>query len=72
MATDLFVGAIANGPLRALRFHAQNELTITATALKRYHARHGKYPPNLDELVPEFLATPPVDWMDGQKLRYRR
>ena len=71
MATDLFVGAIANGPLRAFRFHAQNELTITATALKRYYLRHGKYPRNLDELVPGFLATHPVDWMDGQKLRYR-
>jgi len=71
LATDLFVGATARGPLRAFRFQAQNELTITAIALKRYHLRHRKFPPNLDQLIPEFLAAHPIDWMDGQKLRYR-
>lgn len=70
-ATDLFVGSISYGPVRAFRFHTQNELTVTAIALKRYYLRNGKYPASLDQLIPEFLETHPVDWMDGQKLRYR-
>jgi len=63
--------AITKGPLRAGRYQTQCEMTIAAIALKRYQLRHGKYPKSLDELVPEFLREVPVDWMDGQKLRYR-
>jgi hypothetical protein len=69
--TSTLMGAIMKAPLRACRFETQRELTITAIALKRYQLRHGKYPKGLDELVPEFLREVPVDWMDGQKLRYR-
>ena len=69
--TDLFLSTMAKAPAGAFRFQAHNEMTITAIALKRYHLRHGKYPQTLDQLVPEFLKTHPVDWMDGQKLRYR-
>jgi hypothetical protein len=71
LATDLFIGATAKAPLRAFRFETHRALTATAIALKRCHLRHGKYPANLDQLVPEFLAAHPIDWMDGQKLRYR-
>ena len=46
--------------------------TITAIALKRYQLRHGNYPETLAELAPEFLASVPLDPVDGQPLRYRR
>lgn len=45
-------------------------LLVTAIALKRYQLRYGKYPPDLNALVPEFLRKMPVDLMDGQPLRY--
>ncbi len=47
------------------------QLTVTAIALKRHQLRHGKYPAELLALVPEFLPTVPLDFMDGKPLRYR-
>jgi hypothetical protein len=49
-----------------------NELVITAIAIKRFDLRHGNQTPTaLAALVPEFLTAVPVDFMDGQPLRYR-
>jgi hypothetical protein len=48
-----------------------HEMVITAIALKRYELRHGKPPASLAALMPDFLAAPPIDLMDGQPLRYR-
>jgi len=56
---------------RSAQAEAQRRLTITALALERYRGKHGSYPNTLIGLVPEFLATVPVDFMDGQPLRYR-
>jgi len=47
-----------------------NEMVVTAIAIKRYELRHSKPPSDLTGLVPEFLASAPVDLMDGQVLRY--
>jgi hypothetical protein len=69
--TGIFMRALGKAHVRAFRAETQRELTIAAVGLKRYHLRHGKYPKDLDELVPEFLREVPVDWMNGQKLRYR-
>jgi len=46
-------------------------LTVAAIALKRYQLRHGRFPPTLDSLAPEFLVAIPLDYMDGRPLRYR-
>ena len=46
-------------------------LVITAIALKRYTLRHGQPPDDLGKLVPEFLAKPARDPVDGKPLRYR-
>jgi len=51
---------------------AQREMALTAVALKRHQLRHGTHPEDLAELVPAFLSEVPMDWMDGQPLRYRR
>jgi hypothetical protein len=50
---------------------AQRRLIIAAIALERYGGRHGSFPSKLSELAPDFLKNPPVDFMDGQPLRYR-
>ena len=50
---------------------AQRRILVTAIALERYHGKHGSYPNSLASLSPEFLKTVPVDFMDGQPLRYR-
>lgn len=48
------------------------QTTITAIALKRFQLKRGNYPAHLAELTPEFLASVPLDSIDGQLLRYRR
>lgn len=50
---------------------AQRRIVIAALALERYHARYGTYPQALSALAPDFLRKLPVDFMDGQPLRYR-
>jgi hypothetical protein len=55
----------------AARAEAHRRLMIAALALQRYYEKHGSYPQTLAVLVPEFLASLPQDFMDGQPLRYR-
>ena len=55
-----------------MRTETYRGLTVAAISLKRYQLRHGKFPPNLDALSPEFFAAVPVDYMDGRPLRYRQ
>jgi hypothetical protein len=54
-----------------MRAETFRSLAVAAIALKRHQLRHGKFPPTLDALSPEFIAAVPVDYMDGQPLRYR-
>ena len=54
-----------------LRHETQRRFTITALALKRYRLRHGKFPTELDALVPQFLSAVPMDLMSAKPLRYR-
>lgn len=55
---------------RAMRAETERSMTICAVALKRYSLRHGKLPPALNSLVPDFLAAVPTDYMDGQPMKY--
>lgn len=54
-----------------MRVESFRNLAVTAIALRRYQLRHGRLAPNLDALIPEFVQSVPVDYMDGQPLRYR-
>lgn len=56
---------------RAAEVDCHCEMTVTAIALKRYRLKHGEWPAKLSALAPEFLASMPRDWLDGQPLRYR-
>jgi hypothetical protein len=56
---------------RAMRAETERSLLICAVALERYSLRHGDPPASLDALVPEFLVSLPIDYMDGKPLRYR-
>ncbi|MGY8673880.1 MAG: hypothetical protein ACKVHO_14990, partial [Verrucomicrobiia bacterium] len=47
-------------------------MAMTACALERYFLQHSSYPAKLDELVPGFLPSVPIDHADGNALRYRR
>lgn len=45
-------------------------LMVTAIALKRFYLQNGHYPIHLAELTPTYLASVPMDPMDGKPLRY--
>ncbi len=47
-------------------------LAVTAIALRRFELSRGKLPEALSELVPQYLATVPMDPCNGEPLRYRR
>ena len=55
---------------RAAEAETRRRILIVAIALERYHLRHHAYPDSLSVLQPEFLTKIPVDFMDGQPLRY--
>lgn len=44
--------------------------TRIQVAMQRYRLKHAAYPPTLEALAPEFLATVPADPMNGLPLRY--
>jgi hypothetical protein len=48
------------------------DMAIMACALERYRLAHGELPQNLELLVPQFVAHPKHDVINGQPLRYRR
>ena len=56
---------------RAFGAQTLKEMVGTGIALKRYERSRGSYPSNLNALVPAFLSRLPIDFMDGQPLRYR-
>jgi hypothetical protein len=57
---------------RTAGWETRRRLLVAAIALERYRLRRGTYPESLDSLVPELLSSPPLDFIDGNPLRYRR
>jgi hypothetical protein len=57
---------------RAADAEARRRLLITVLALERFRLQEGIYPESLSQLTPRFLDELPIDFMDGQPLRYRR
>jgi hypothetical protein len=62
--------AVSNALVRFADAETARRLTVTAIALKRYHLAHHAYPASLRDLVPQYLAEVPRDFMDGKPLRY--
>ncbi len=56
---------------RHAAFVTQARLALTAIALHRHRLKHGRFPADLNALVPALLPAVPRDFMDGQPLRYR-
>lgn len=59
------------GPISAFdNAAAQRHGTLIMLALERFRAGRGRYPATLEELVPSYLSTIPVDTFTGLPLRY--
>ena len=57
---------------RWLRTETERQLVLAAIGVERFRLRHGRYPESLSQLVPEILPAVPVDFGDGQPIRYER
>jgi hypothetical protein len=57
---------------RQARWHVELRATAIVCALAGYAQAHGVPPDRLEQLVPAFLPSVPVDPCDGQLFRYRR
>ncbi|NOT00335.1 MAG: hypothetical protein HOP29_06875 [Phycisphaerales bacterium] len=72
--TGTFLVKMLTGSLRPffgryLSGNARVDCTLAALAAERFRMTMGRFPAELDELVPEYLATVPRDPFDGQPLR---
>jgi len=45
---------------------------ITAVAVERYQLGNGRWPDKLEDLVPGYLNSIPIDPFDGQPLHHRQ
>lgn len=54
------------------RIQTSCEAAACVVALHAYRAKHGIYPSKLAELVPDHIPRVPIDFGDGEALRYRR
>ena len=55
----------------AVRTETRRRLAVVAVALERFRCLHGRYPDDLDELAPAFLAVLPSDPYMAQPLLYQ-
>lgn len=64
-ATDGAIRKFANVAARV-------RMAETTCSLELFRIARGRYPENLDELVPEFVAKLPIDPVEGKPVRYER
>jgi hypothetical protein len=70
--SDMLLPSLTRGLNAYARDTAQLRNAATALAVERFRLKTGQPPATLEELVPEFLESVPIDPFDGQPLRYRR
>jgi len=68
--SSMWTGSIANSFNRIPKAETLRQLAITAIAIRRYEIQHNQLPSKLEQLVPDYLSTVPIDPMSGQPLRY--
>lgn len=69
--SGLMIPNTTRATVTVVRNETQRRLTLAALALERHRVRHGKYPADLNALVPEFLPAAPLDLMSGRPFGYR-
>lgn len=62
---------ISKSVQKALEAETERSLVLCALAIKRHSLQQGRLPVSLDELVPAYMSSVPVDYMDGKPMRYR-
>ena len=68
--SEMSVGALSRSLNRTMKAETERSMVLAAIAIKRYALRHGRLPESLDALVPELLSSIPLDYMNGEALRF--
>jgi hypothetical protein len=69
--THMLLPSLAKVHAKADRSLTTSRLAIAVAGLERHRLATGTYPKALDDLVPKWVPSVPLDPMDGQPLRYR-
>lgn len=72
LLTRMLAPAVSKALVKAVRAEQRARLTSVACAIERFRIKHGGYPSSLSELVPEYVASEPLDLLDHKPLRYRK
>jgi hypothetical protein len=56
---------------RTLEFQTQQQMALTVVGIQRYRLRTGRFPSGISDLIPEYLASVPNDFMNGKPLKYQ-
>jgi hypothetical protein len=68
---NLMLPSVSQISVSALLAEARRRQALAALALERFFVKQARHPATLEELVPEFLPSVPLDPCDGKPLRYR-
>ena len=69
---NIYVQPFSKAPGAFARLTAKLELARAAVAVERHVADYQEYPMTLQELVPRYLDSVPIDPFDNNFMRYRR
>jgi hypothetical protein len=72
IGTRMLIGALGRTAELDLRASARLRVARTALAIERYRLKPGGLPPDLKALVPEYLASVPLDPFTGEAIKYRQ
>jgi hypothetical protein len=68
--SEMSIGSLSRVYQRAIRAETERSLVLAAAGLRRYKLRNNRPPANLSALVPESLEAVPIDYMDGEPIKY--
>lgn len=55
-----------------LRLQVKTAQAVGGCALERFYLAHHQFPEKLEELIPHYMKSPPLDSFSGKPLQYRR
>jgi hypothetical protein len=70
--TAMLLPAVGKVMESAARADARRAVARLGLAIYVYRARKGRFPANLDDLAPEFIAAVPLNPFDGKPIKLRR
>lgn len=71
LPVNILMPALGKAFVTIKQTHYTREATLTVLAIHAFRADTKVWPERLDQLIPQYLPTLPLDMFDGRPLRYR-